>query len=253
MKFIKSNMILIIIIILWFIASESNIWSEYVLPSPQKVLKTFYIETINGNLIKNIYVSLLRVLTGFSIAFILAFVFGMILGTKPQIFIYFKNIIEFMRNIPPISLIAILILWFGIGEKSKIIIIVLASFFPILSNIREGIFSVDKKLLEVGYSLNFSKFKIFFCIILPSALPEILAGMKIGLGYSFRAIIGAEMIAASSGLGYMILDAQQLSRSDKVIVGIITIGILGYLLDRIFYYFIRKFTFYNTEGVNIDN
>ena len=120
-------------------------------------------------------------------------------------------------------------------------------------NIRQGIFSVDKKLLEVGYSLNFSKFKIFFCIILPSALPEILAGMKIGLGYSFRAIIGAEMIAASSGLGYMILDAQQLSRSDKVIVGIITIGILGYLLDRIFYYFIRKFTFYNTEGVNIDN
>ncbi|TXJ57707.1 ABC transporter permease [Brachyspira aalborgi] len=253
MKFIKSNMILIIIIILWFIASKSNIWSEYVLPSPQKLLKTFYIETINGNLIKNIYVSLLRVLTGFSIAFILAFVFGMILGTKPQIFIYFKNIIEFMRNIPPISLIAILILWFGIGEKSKIIIIVLASFFPILINIRQGIFSVDKKLLEVGYSLNFSKFKIFFCIILPSALPEILAGMKIGLGYSFRAIIGAEMIAASSGLGYMILDAQQLSRSDKVIVGIITIGILGYLLDRIFYYFIRKFTFYNTEGVNIDN
>ena len=85
MKFIKSNMILIIIIILWFIASKSNIWSEYVLPSPQKVLKTFYIETINGNLIKNIYVSLLRVLTGFSIAFILAFVFGMILGTKPHI------------------------------------------------------------------------------------------------------------------------------------------------------------------------
>ena len=125
MKFIKSNIIFIIIIMFWFIASKSNIWSEYVLPSPQKVLKTFYIETINGNLIKNIYASLLRVLIGFSIAFILAFVFGMILGIKPKVFLYFNNIIEFMRNIPPISLIAILILWFGIGEKSKIIIIFL--------------------------------------------------------------------------------------------------------------------------------
>lgn len=253
MKLIKSNIIFIIIIILWFIASKSNIWSEYVLPSPQRVLKTFYMEIINGNLINNIYISLLRVLTGFSIAFILAFIFGMILGINPKIFLYFNNIIEFMRNIPPISLIAILILWFGIGEKSKIIIIILASFFPILVNIRQGISLVDKRLLEVGYSLNFSKLKIFFYIILPSALPSILAGMKIGLGYSFRAIIGAEMIASSSGLGYMILDAQQLSRSDKVIVGIITIGILGYLLDRVFYYLIKKFTFYKIEGANIDN
>lgn len=242
---------LVLIIILWFIASETHIWSSYVLPSPQRVLRAFYIEIINGNLIRNICVSLLRVLTGFSIAFVFAFILGMIFGIKPEIFEYFRNIIEFMRNVPPISLIAILILWFGIGEKSKIIIIILASFFPIFINIRQAIGSTDKKLIEVGKSLCFSKLKIFFYIMLPNALPSILSGMKIGLGYSFRAIIGAEMIAASSGLGYMILDSQQLSRSDKVIAGIIAIGILGYSFDMIFSYFIKKLPY--SKGVHIEN
>lgn len=242
---------LVLIIILWFIASETHIWSSYVLPSPQRVLRAFYIEIINGNLIRNICVSLLRVLTGFSIAFVFAFILGMIFGIKPEIFEYFRNIIEFMRNVPPISLIAILILWFGIGEKSKIIIIILASFFPIFINIRQAIGSTDKKLIEVGKSLCFSKLKIFFYIMLPNALPSILSGMKIGLGYSFRAIIGAEMIAASSGLGYMILDSQQLSRSDKVIAGIIAIGILGYSFDMIFLYFIKKLPY--SKGVHIEN
>ncbi|EKV57646.1 binding-protein-dependent transport system inner membrane protein [Brachyspira hampsonii 30446] len=250
-KIIKQNIILVLILILWFIASESHIWSAYVLPSPQRVIRAFYMEIMNGNLIKNTYVSLLRVIIGFSIAFVFAFIFGMILGIKPERFEYFRNIIEFMRNVPPISLIAILILWFGIGEKSKIIIIILASFFPIFINIRQAIGSVDKKLIEVGYSLGFTKSKIFFKIMLPSALPSILAGMKIGLGYSFRAIIGAEMIAASSGLGYMILDAQQLSRSDKVIAGIITIGILGYMFDILFSYLIKKLPY--SKGVYIES
>lgn len=251
MKILKQNIMLVLIIILWFIASETHIWSSYVLPSPQRVLRAFYIEIINGNLIRNICVSLLRVLTGFSIAFVFAFILGMIFGIKPEIFEYFRNIIEFMRNVPPISLIAILILWFGIGEKSKIIIIILASFFPIFINIRQAIGSTDKKLIEVGKSLCFSKLKIFFYIMLPNALPSILSGMKIGLGYSFRAIIGAEMIAASSGLGYMILDSQQLSRSDKVIAGIIAIGILGYSFDMIFSYFIKKLPY--SKGVHIEN
>ena len=251
MKILKQNIILVLILILWFIASESHIWSAYVLPSPQRVIRAFYIEVMNGNLIKNIYVSLLRVVIGFSIAFIFAFIFGMILGVRAERFEYFRNIIEFMRNVPPISLIAILILWFGIGEKPKIIIIVLAAFFPIFINIRQAICSADKKLIEVGKSFGFSKLKIFFYIVLPNALPSILTGMKIGLGYSFRAIIGAEMIAASSGLGYMILDSQQLSRSDKVIAGIITIGLLGYLFDILFSYIIKKLPY--SKGVYIEN
>ena len=185
-------------------------------------------------------VSFKRVLTGFSISFVCAFCLGMIAALKKDLEVYYGPYVEFMRNVPPISLIALLILWFGIGETSKIIIIVLASFFPMFMNIRKGLLSCDKKLLEVGKTCGLSKTACFFKIRLPWAFPDILVGMRIGLGYSWRAIIGAEMIAAGKGLGYLILDAQQMSRSDKVIVGIFVIGLVGLLCDKAFLWIIRK-------------
>lgn len=251
MTIIKKNIVFIALIIIWVIISKLNIYSAYILPSPTKIINVFYTEILNGSLIKNTYISLLRVFIGFSISFILAFIFGIMFGIKENIFKYFENILEFIRNIPPISLIPLLILWFGIGEKSKIIIISLATFFPMFINIRYGIKNADKKLIEVGKSLGFSKVKIFFYIIMPHSIPNILSGMKIGIGYGFRAIVGAELVAASSGLGFMILDAQQLSRSDKAIVGIITIGIVGFLCDYLFSLLIRKISYY--KGNYIEN
>ena len=138
------------------------------------------------------------------------------------------------------SLIPLLILWFGIGEAVKTIIIVLTAFFPIFMNTEAGLKSCDRKLLEVGEMIHMSSVQRFFKIRLPAALPEILTGMQIGLGYSWRAIVSAEMIAAISGLGYMILDAQAMSRSDKVVVGIIVIGLLGLLMDGCFNVIIKK-------------
>lgn len=116
----------------------------------------------------------------------------------------------------------------------------LASFFPMFMNIRKGFLSCNKKLLEVGKTCGLSKTASFFKIRLFWALPDILVGMRIGLGYSWRAIIGAEMIAAGKGLGYLILDAQQMSRSDKVIVGIFVIGLTGLLCDKVFLWIIKK-------------
>jgi len=229
-----------ILFLLWQTASGMEIWSQYVLPSPIRVFRAFEIMLENGTLFKHITVSLVRVLNGFFISFVLALLLGVLTGLYPMTAPYYKHIVEFMRNVPPLSLIALLILWFGIGETSKTVIIVLASFFPMFINIKKGLTACDLKLLEVGYSLGFSKMKIFTKIMFPSALPDILAGMRIGLGYSWRAIIGAEMIAASSGLGYLILDAQQMSRSDKVIVGIFVIGIVGYLCDCLFSLVIRR-------------
>lgn len=239
-NFCKAALPLTFILLLWYYAATLQLWSSYVLPSPQKVLNAFWIMANNGVLTRHILVSLGRVLTGFSIAFVLAFLLGVAAGLLPGASAYYNYIVEFMRNVPPLSLIALLILWFGIGETSKIIIIVLASFFPMFLNIKKGLNSCDARLLEVGQSLGFSKVKQFFKIMLPFALPDILVGMRIGLGYSWRAIIGAEMIAAASGLGYLILDAQQMSRSDKVIVGIFVIGTVGYLCDRLFSFCIKK-------------
>lgn len=239
-NFLKAALPAGVLFLLWQTASGMEIWSQYVLPSPARVFGSFWIMLSNGALFEHIAVSLVRVLYGFFLAFVLALLFGVLAGVYPVTTPYYKHIVEFMRNVPPLSLIALLILWFGIGETSKTIIIVLASFFPMFLNIKKGLASCDVKLLEVGYSLGFSKMKLFLKIMLPNALPDILVGMRVGLGYSWRAIIGAEMIAASSGLGYMILDAQQMSRSDKVIVGIFVIGIVGYLCDCLFSQIIRR-------------
>lgn len=141
---------------------------------------------------------------------------------------------EVFRHVPPLSLIPLLILWFGIGEVPKAIVIILASFFPIYLNMDDGFRRCDPKLLEVGRILGMNRWTQLRKIRLPAALPGILTGMKVGMGYSLRAIIGAEMIAADSGLGYLILDAQAMSRSDKVIIGILTIGALGLVLDGAF-------------------
>ncbi len=229
-----------LLVLLWQTAAAMGIWSSYVLPSPLRVLGSFWSMVQSGVLLRHILVSLGRVLTGFGIAFALAFLLGLLAALRPASFAYYKHIVEFMRNVPPLSLIALLILWFGIGETSKVIIIVLASFFPMFLNIKKGLSSCDVRLLEVGHSLGFTKAQKFFRIMLPYALPDILVGMRVGLGYSWRAIIGAEMIAAASGLGYLILDAQQMSRSDKVIVGIFVIGLVGYLCDRLFSFAIQK-------------
>ena len=239
---IKKLIPIAIILIAWYLFSYFEVWSAYLLPSPMKVWDTFLVMVQSGELFIHILASLKRVLVGFVIAFVFAFILGIIAGLKPSLSPYYNHIVEFFRNVPPLSLIPLLILWIGIGEESKIIIIFLASFFPMFLNIKKGFGSCDYKLLEVGKVLGLTTRQRFMKIILPAAIPDILLGMKIGLGYSWRAIIGAEMIAAASGLGYFILDAQMMSRSDKVIVGILVIGLLGVICDKLFTIISKKFT-----------
>ena len=240
-SFFKTSITVFILILLWTFVTDIGIFSPYVLPSPFKVLDSFFNMVLTGELFLDIYISSIRVFKGFFLATLVAFFLAMIKIILPKFAEYYESIIQFLKNVPPLSLISLLILWFGIGETTKIFIIVLTSFFPIYLNTVKGFLSCDIKLIEVGKVYNYSKKDIFFKIILPYAMADILIGMRIGLGYSWRAIIGAEMIAAASGLGHMILFAQQMSRTDKVIVGIFVIGIVGYFTDRIFAFFISKF------------
>ena len=218
----------------WCIVCRAGILSSYVLPPPGRVFQSFCKMLQSGELFRDLRISFLRVGKGFVIAFILAFAFGMLRAMIPASAGYYEYLVQFFRNVPPLSMIPLLILWCGIGETTKTVIIVLASFFPMYLNIVKGFTGCDRKLLEVGTMFGYTERQKFFRIMLPYAMADILVGMRIGLGYSWRAIIGAEMVAASTGLGHMILFAQQMSRTDKVIVGIFAIGIAGYLTDRIF-------------------
>ena len=205
-----------------------------------EVLDSFRKMLVSGELFADVGISVARVFKGFAIAFVLAFVLGMLRAVCPGAGPYFEYILQFFRNVPPLSLIPLLILWCGIGETTKTAIIFLASFFPMYLNIVKGFTGCDPRLLEVGDMFGYSRGERFFRIILPYASADILVGMRIGLGYSWRAIIGAEMVAASTGLGHLILFAQQMSRTDKVIAGIFVIGAAGCITDRVFGLIIGK-------------
>ncbi len=229
-----------IVLGVWFVVSRLEIFSTYVLPAPEKVFRTFLQMLQSGEIFVDVAISFGRVLKGFFIAFVLAFTMGTYRILRPGIEKYYEYILQFFRNVPPLSMIPLLILWCGIGETTKTVIIVLASFFPMYLNIVKGFTGCDKHLLEVGDVFGYTRVKKFTHIILPYASADILVGMRIGMGYSWRAIIGAEMVAASTGLGHMILFAQQMSRTDKVIVGIVIIGIVGLVTDKIFGMIIKK-------------
>ena len=227
----KQILIFLLLLVAWFIVCEARLWSTYILPTPAMVAETMLAMFASGELAEAVLVSFRRVFLGFSSAFVLAFLLGIVGVMLPGLRPYYMSFVDFVRHVPPLSLIPLLILWAGIGETPKVIVILLATFGPMLLNIDAGLGGCDKKLIEVGRILGFTKQQLFWRIMLPSAWPHIFVGMRVGLGYSLRAIIGAEMVAASSGLGYMILDAQTMSRTDKAIVGIIAIGVLGLCLD----------------------
>lgn len=231
---VKPLITVAVLLLLWQGVSAAGIFSAYVFPSPMRVFSAFISMVKTGEIFKNLFTSILRVICGFLISFVLAFILGIPAALTKKESGFFRPVSEFLRHVPPMSLIPLLILWFGIGEAPKITVIVLTAFFPIFMNIEAGLRGCDQKLIEVGQTLHMSSRDILFKIRIPAALPDILVGMQIGLGYSWRAIVGAEMIAAASGLGYMILDAQAMSRTDKVLVGIVMIGVFGLITDKLF-------------------
>ena len=231
---------ILILLAVWFLLCRAEVFSPYLLPTPQKVFDSFLRMLFSGELLRDVLISFIRILKGFGIAFLLAFLLGMFRALLPAAEKYYNAIVQFFRNVPPLSLIPLLILWCGIGETTKTVIIVLASFFPMYLNIVKGFTGCDQRLLEVGDAFGYTKFEKFRYILLPYASADILVGMRIGMGYSWRAIIAAEMIAASSGIGHLILFAQQLSRTDKVIVGIFVVGLVGLATDKCFGFLLKK-------------
>lgn len=226
---------------LWQIAATAGWVNAYLLPSPRRVALAVLDAGVRGELGRHVTASLLRVGEGFGITVCLALPLALLASFAPRLTAAVNPLMTFLRNIPPLALIPLLILWFGLGEASKLALIVLTSFFPVFMGAVTGLGSVDPRLVEMGRSLGFSRARILQRIMLPESIPSLLNGLRLGLGFSWRAIIGAEMIAAASGLGYWILDAEQMARIDVVFAGILVIGILGMFLDWAAYLAARRF------------
>lgn len=224
----------VIILVAWWFVTEQGYFPAVILPSMNAVAGSFLKQLESGQLGRDVLVSLIRVVKGFSIAALLGIFLGLLMGVSKTINRFFVLPFNSIRQIPIIAWIPLIILWCGIGELSKVVIIVLGAFFPVLVNTFFGITQVPKDYLEVGRIFRLSKWKMFTKIYLPSATPAIFEGLKLGLSNSWTVVVAAEIIAASSGIGYRINDARSLMQSEVVIVGILIIGLIGLALDQLF-------------------
>lgn len=230
----------LLLLIYWQLLASSGLISAYLLPAPLTVFNSAIGMWQSGALPRHISTSLLRVFEGF----LLSCCLGTLLAGLVARYVWLEQLLSaplaLFRMIPPLAMTPLLILWLGIGDATQLSIIILASIFPIFLNTRDGLRRVSPAHKELATSLNLSSCRYLFAIVIPSAIPSVVTGFRLAFGYSWRALIGAELIAASSGLGYLIIDSQEMMRTDAVMVGILTIGLIGWLLDALFYRTLAK-------------
>ncbi len=222
-----------IILAVWEAADLAGMLHAYTLPPLGTIAATTIQYIQNGTLLNNIAVSLVRVLEGFAIALVAGFVLGVLVSVFPNFEIFTDLVIQILRPIPPIAWIPLAILWFGIGQSSKVFIIFLGAFFPIFVNTVDGIRNIDNRYYELASVYEVPKAEMIRGIIIPGALPYIMTGIRLGLGNAWVCVVAAEMIGATSGVGFMLADGRSLSRPDVVILGMLIVGIFGKLMDDI--------------------
>ncbi len=219
------------ILILWEIAARYSFVNPYFLPAPSTIFETFLTMLSSGLLERHLLASIIRLTYGFFLTVIFAIPLGILVGKVKNIRHWVSPTLSFLQQIPPIAWIPIFILWLGIDEASKVAVIVYASFFPVFLNTVQGVSSVDPKLIEVGKAYMLTPIEMIRKVYFPSATMSIFVGLRLGLSNCWRALVGAELIAASSGIGSLIVEGRELSQPDKIFVAVLTIGVAGLLIE----------------------
>lgn len=236
------------LIAVWQIVASMGWTNEHVLPSPWAVVQrwvayllpqTPYAEATNGwlawavsgELLVDAMGSMYRVAVGFLIGAGLALPLGLVMGASPRVYAWLNPLAQVLRPIPPIAYIPLAILWFGLGNPPAIFLIAIGAFFPVLINTISGVRQVDSIYIRAARNLGANQRTLFLRVMLPAAVPYILSGARIGIGTAFIVVIVSEMIAVNNGLGFRILEAREYFWSDKIIAGMITIGMLGLAID----------------------
>lgn len=219
------------IVVLWQLAAQTGWLSTRILPAPVAVLQAGYALAVSGELFTHLGASFARAATGFAIGGGIGFFFGLINGGYRLAENLFDTTLQMVRNVPHLALIPLVILWFGIGEEGKLFLVALGVFFPIYLNTFHGIRSVDAALVEMGRSYGLSGWALFRQVILPGALPNILVGVRYALGFMWLTLIVAETISATSGIGYMAMNAREFLQTDVVVLAILLYAVLGKLAD----------------------
>ncbi len=221
--------------ILWTVVSKLQVVDDMFLPSPAAVWAAFLDILQNGykgtSLFMHIAESMIRLFSAFFLAVVTAIPLGLISGYSPKIRAAIDPFIEFYRPLPPLAYYTLLVIWLGIENESKIVLLYLAAFAPLYISAVSGVKQIPADRIHGALSLGASKPALFTQVIFPSCLPELFTGLRTAIGFTYTTLVAAEMVAAASGIGWMVLDASKFLRSDIIFIGIIIMGLLAMLLD----------------------
>lgn len=221
----------------WWAVTASGLVEPLFLPSPGAVLAKLaqtWTEGFTGDpLWAHVAISTARVFGAFLLACLIGIPLGLAMGMSPLMRGLLDPPIEFYRPIPPLAYLPLMIIWFGIGETSKVLLIFLSVFAPVALGARAGVRSAAIEQIHAAYSFGATRWQVLRHVILPSAMPEILTAMRIGIGFGWTTLVAAEMVAATQGIGYMVLTASQFLQTSTVVMGIVVIAAIAYAFDML--------------------
>lgn len=223
----------ITLLLFWQYSGDTGIMNAKVLPTPQKIGSAFVKLIESDTLQKHIIISLQRVIQGYIYGSLAGIILGSAMGMFQPAHRAMSLLMEFLRPIPIIAWFPVTIMLFGIDETSKILIIAIGAFWPALINVIDGIHNVDKKYIEVATVFMKSKLIVLLRVIFPGAAASIFSGLRVGIGTAWVSVISAELLASSSGLGYLISSSRELSKPADMMVGVAVIGIVGWAINAL--------------------
>jgi sulfonate transport system permease protein len=219
------------LVLAWEAAADSGLLAARVLPAPSATLLAAWELLRSGDLLSNVLISTRRALAGLAIGGSIGLLLGLVTGAWPAAERLLDSTLQMLRNLPHLAIIPLVILWFGIDEKAKVFLVSAGVLFPLYINTFHGVRTVDRGLIEMARSYGLSRRALFWRIILPGALPSILVGLRYALGIMWLTLIVAETISASSGIGYMTMNAREFLQTDVVLLGVIVYALLGKIAD----------------------
>ncbi|MGA1805140.1 ABC transporter permease subunit [Rhizobium sp. HT1-10] len=223
-----SSITVVLVLVVWALVTHLGLVKPLFLPKLETVWQAFA-DAIEGKidgapLTEHVAMSLFRVISAFLLAALIGIPIGLAMGLSPAIRAILDPFIEFYRPLPPLAYLPLVIIWFGIGETSKILLIFLACFAPVALAARAGVLSASSDQINAARALGASHLQLLRFVVFPAALPDILVGLRIGMGVGWTTLVAAEMVAASTGIGQMVLNASNFLRTDIVMMGIFVIG-----------------------------
>lgn len=230
----------VVFVLVWSLLTYTGLVDRLFLPTPTDIVKSAVTLFTQFDFIKDIGATVVRVLIGFGAAVIVGVPLGIFIGTFKVVEAWFEPMISFIRYMPASAFIPLFILWIGIGDLEKMTVIFVGSFFSLVLMIAVEVSNIRRELVEAAYTLGSTKTSVLRSVFLPASLPGIMESTRMVLGWAWTYIIVAELIAASSGIGHVILESQRMLNTGNNIVGILTIGVLGLVSDLAFKAFIHK-------------